>query len=816
MGAGIAAAGWDIVNWSSVASIAMSWVISPLMGGIIAAGPPPDPQAAGLLPRRSAGTGRENRPVMIGVMGWAFTTYVALKGIKKIVAVSFPTAMVAGIVAGICVYILVRPLIVRARPRLTANRDGVNRLFTIPLIFAAALLSFAHGANDVANAVGPLAGVVDVLSAGEGGGKVAIPLWVMAIGALGISIGLALFGPKLIRTVGSEITELDRARAFCIALSAAITVIIASQLGMPISSTHVALGAVFGVGFLREWLDQRIGKVAEAVLARHEGEPDFTEVEAVLMDFRNAPIEEKRRILKELKDMGPEAVITAAQRKELQRALKRQLVSRTSLLKIASAWVITLRSRPSWRRFSTSSCAACFCHDGEPPMKKYYLPVAIGALIIAFWLKPEVQEIAAGVAIFLFGMLMLEDGFKLFGGGILERMLARATRSTPRSILFGIVSTTLLQSSSLVSVITISFLSAGLISLIGGVGIVFGANIGTTTGAWLVAGLGLKVNIAAYAMPMIAISIVLVFQKSKLLRGIGFALGGLGFLFLGIHHMKEGFEAFRDQIDLSRFALPGLVGLVVYTLIGMAATVIMQSSHATMVLIITALAAGQITYDNALALAIGANIGTTITAIIGALGANFQGKRLALAHLIFNVLTAAVALVFISPLREAVDWVSANVGIGADDFALKLAVFHTIFNVLGVALVVPFLRSLVAFLERRIVEPEPDVSRPHYLNEAVDEFPQTLESALRQEVMHLYENAVELILHGLNLHRHEIYAAEVIADTVRKSRKPIDLDIDEAYEHRIKTLYSAIVDYSTRAGDRRISTGNRRSDLRAP
>src|SRR6056297_624895 len=313
-------------------------------------------------------------------------------------------------------------------------------------------------------------------------------------------------------------------------------------------------------------------------------------------------------------------------------------------------------------------------------MTRYYLPVAISALLLAFWISPNAQEIAAGVAIFLFGVLMLEDGFKLLGGGMLERLLERATRSVSRSILFGIVSTTVLQSSSLVSVITISFLSAGLISLMGGVGIIFGANIGTTTGAWLVAGLGLKVDIAAYAMPMIALSIILVFQKSKVLRGVGYALAGLGFLFLGIHHMKEGFEAYKDQIDLLRFALPGLVGLVVYTLLGTVSTVIMQSSHATMVLVLTALAAGQITYENALALAIGGNIGTTITAIIGALGANFQGKRLALAHLIFNVTTAAVALIFIAPLRDLVDAISATVGIGSDDYALKLAVFHTIFN----------------------------------------------------------------------------------------------------------------------------------------
>ncbi len=438
-------------------------------------------------------------------------------------------------------------------------------------------------------------------------------------------------------------------------------------------------------------------------------------------------------------------------------------------------------------------------------MTRYYLPVAIAALLLAFWASPDAREIAAGVAIFLFGMLMLEDGFKLFGGGALQRVLARATGSVPRALAFGIVSTTLLQSSSLVSVITISFLSAGLISLVGGVGIIFGANIGTTTGAWLVAGLGLKVDIAAYAMPMIALSIVLVFQKAKGLRGIGYALAGLGFLFLGIHHMKEGFDAFKDQIDLTRFALGGVAGLAVYTLIGTVATVVMQSSHATMVLILTALAAGQISYENALALAIGANIGTTITAIIGALGANFQGRRLAAAHLIFNVATAAVALLLIAPLRDLVDWISAGAGIGAADHAMKLAVFHTVFNLLGVALMLPLLGRLIGLLEARIPEPLPDISRPHYLNQAVDEFPQTLESALRNEVRHLYDNAADLILHGLNLHRDEVYASDDIAGTVRRSRAAIELDFDAAYEHRVKTLHAAIVEFATRAGDRRLS-----------
>lgn len=341
-GAGIAATGWDIVNWDSMAKIALSWVVSPVTGGIVAA------FFLYLLKRlvffksEPIEAAKKIVPIMIAIMVWAFTTYIALKGIKKIVKIDFTSALLAGLVFALLAYILVKPMVNRAAPLLENNRDGVNRLFTIPLILSAALLSFAHGANDVANAVGPLAGVVDVLTAGDGGAKVAVPLWVMVIGALGISVGLALFGPKLIRTVGSEITELDRARAFCIALAAAITVIIASQLGMPISSTHVALGAVFGVGFLREFLEKRLGQAVEEVLHHHEGEPDFDQVEKVLMNFQNAPPEDKMRILNNLKKMGPEAVIDAAERKVLQKALKRQLVKRSSLLKIVSAWIITV------------------------------------------------------------------------------------------------------------------------------------------------------------------------------------------------------------------------------------------------------------------------------------------------------------------------------------------------------------------------------------------------------------------------------------------------------------------------------------------
>ncbi len=342
LGAGAASSGWSIVNWDVVGQIAASWVISPLVGGLIAAGALYALKQTVLFKDEPVKEAVKVVPLMIGVMAWAFTTYIALKGITNLIDISFTAATVIGLVVGVVVYLVVRPLIAKKAPNLPQDRDGVNRLFTLPLICAAALLSFAHGANDVANAVGPLAGIVEVLDTGVAGGEAGIPLWVMAIGAIGIAVGLGLFGPKLIRTVGSEITELDRSRAFCIALAAAVTVIVASQLGLPISSTHVALGGVFGVGFLREFLEQRLSVEIEDVLRSHHGEPDFKEVERALWDFKNAPPEAKRRMLKTLEKMGPEAVITAAQRKQLRKALQRELVKRSMLLKVVSAWVITL------------------------------------------------------------------------------------------------------------------------------------------------------------------------------------------------------------------------------------------------------------------------------------------------------------------------------------------------------------------------------------------------------------------------------------------------------------------------------------------
>ena len=432
-------------------------------------------------------------------------------------------------------------------------------------------------------------------------------------------------------------------------------------------------------------------------------------------------------------------------------------------------------------------------------IRKIFLPSILLVLAYGFWISPDFKEISAGVAIFLFGMLSLEEGFKAFTGGLLENLLRRTTNKLWKSLSFGIITTTVMQSSSLVSVITISFLSAGLISLAAGIGIIFGANLGTTTGAWLVAGFGLKVKISAYAMPMIVFGVILIFQKSKELKGIGYVLTGLGFLFLGIHHMKEGFDAFKDTIDLTAYAVSGYAGIFLFTLLGLIATVIMQSSHATLVLIITALAAQQITYENALALAIGANIGTTVTAILGAMSANVEGRRLAGAHLIFNTVTAAIAIAMIYQLTHIVDLVSGWLGIASDNYTLKLAVFHTIFNLIGVLVMTPFINPMVRFLENFLKPKVRTTAQPRYLNRASIDFAETAINAVRKETLHLYDNAFEIIAGGLRLKPAWIRSDRPITELTNSSTRSREIDIDEQYNRQVKGLYSDIIDYMSEA-----------------
>ncbi|MBU3015281.1 Na/Pi symporter [Poseidonibacter lekithochrous] len=437
-------------------------------------------------------------------------------------------------------------------------------------------------------------------------------------------------------------------------------------------------------------------------------------------------------------------------------------------------------------------------------LRSFLLPLILLILAYGFWISPDFKEISAGVAIFLFGMLTLEEGFKSFSGGTLENILQKSTDKLHKSISFGFIATAIMQSSSLVSVLTISFIGAGLIGLTQGIGIILGANIGTTTGAWLMAGFGLKVKISAYAMPMLVFGIILIFQKAKALKGIGYILAGLGFLFLGIHYMKDGFEAFKASVDLASFAVDGFKGLMIFIGIGILATVVMQSSHATIVLILAALSVGQITYENALALTIGANIGTTITAVIGSLSSNIDGKRLAGAHFIFNIITAIIAIVFIDQLMSIVTIISDLLGIDKDNHTLRLAVFDSFFKIMGVIIFIPFVDKLVNFLQKTIILSKKDINglqedNAKYLNDSVLALPSTAMAAIKRETFHLYENAFEIISHGINVKRRNILSTMPIEQVIEENYSTSKIDIDDFYNRKVKGIYGEIIDFSARA-----------------
>jgi PiT family inorganic phosphate transporter len=304
IGAGIAAVGFSVVNWPTMGLIAASWVISPLMGGVIAAVFLAFIKANIIYRDDKIAGAKRWVPVLVALMAGVFSAYLVIKGLKRVWRPDPWLVAAIGVAIFAVAYVIINPLIRKQAEGMENRNKSVRTLFTIPLICSAALLSFAHGSNDVANAVGPLAAIVGAAETGQVAAKVEIPAWVMFIGAAGISAGLLLFGPKLIRTVGQQITRMNPMRAYCVALSAAITVIIASALGLPVSSTHIAVGAVFGVGFYREWQTARRTHINHG---RYHGaaKPNSGE--------------------------DPSA-----------RAQRRKLVRRSHLISIGAAWVITV------------------------------------------------------------------------------------------------------------------------------------------------------------------------------------------------------------------------------------------------------------------------------------------------------------------------------------------------------------------------------------------------------------------------------------------------------------------------------------------
>lgn len=403
--------------------------------------------------------------------------------------------------------------------------------------------------------------------------------------------------------------------------------------------------------------------------------------------------------------------------------------------------------------------------------------------------------IAFGICIFLYGLFVLELSFSEFSG--IENFLKKATSSRFKSFIFGLITTFITNSSGLVSVLAISFLSAGLISLAAGLAIIYGANIGTVSTAWLVAGIGLKTEIIYYAMPLAVIGVIMFFNRSKKIKSVGYFTFSIGLLFLGIHYMKSGFDDIKNTIDLASYAMESVRGLLVYTLAGIIVTMIMQSSTATITLAITALSVGQMSYENAVAIAIGSNVGSTVLAVIGSINASSEGRKLMLGHVAFNVVTAIVTLSFIKFVVPLTDFVAEILGIRADDYSMKLAAFHTIFNMIGVFIFYPFTTRVVKILDRVVTvdQKRSKIVTAKFLDDQSVNFADSAFAQLIKEMEHLYSNAASIIAKSISVSKNDIDSPLSAEEIIRSRNTPLDINFDELYNNRFKEIYSQIISY---------------------
>lgn len=348
---------------------------------------------------------------------------------------------------------------------------------------------------------------------------------------------------------------------------------------------------------------------------------------------------------------------------------------------------------------------------------------------------------AGGLGIFLLAMTMMTAGLKVFGGERLKRHLERWTSSPLRGVATGALVTALVQSSSAVTVATIGFVNAGILSLGHALGVIFGANLGTTMTGWLVSVTGFGFKIEAVALPIIALGVGLrVTVQNKRLRGLGEALAGFGLFFLGLAILKEAFSEVSATFGTATLAAAGtgVAGVALFAVIGLVATILTQSSSAAVALILTAASQSALGLGAAAAAIIGANLGTTSTAAFAVIGATPNAKRVAAGHILFNLLTGLVALAILPALLWATRELGELLGL-SNQPAIVLALFHTVFNVTGVVLLLPFIGALTAFLQRRFTTAEESMSRPRHLDRTVAATPSFAVPALEQELRRMQD-----------------------------------------------------------------------------
>lgn len=311
----------------------------------------------------------------------------------------------------------------------------------------------------------------------------------------------------------------------------------------------------------------------------------------------------------------------------------------------------------------------------------------------------NIFSLVGSLALFLFGMKTMSEGLEKFAGDRLRSILAAMTKNRVMGVLTGILITALIQSSSATTVMVVSFVNAGLMTLGQSIGVIMGANIGTTVTAWIISAVGFKVNIAAFAIPLLAIGMPLIFSNKGNRKSIGEFVFGFSFLFMGLAFLQEAATAMNigDMVAsmLSHVPQDSFLTILLFVIVGALVTMIVQASAATMA--ITLMLFGMnipgFGFEQAAALAMGQNIGTTITAFMASLTANTQARRAALAHMFFNVFGVVAFLIVFYPACDAVSWFVDSIMGGGNDL-FKLSAFHTAFNIINTLLLIGFVRQI--------------------------------------------------------------------------------------------------------------------------
>lgn len=318
--------------------------------------------------------------------------------------------------------------------------------------------------------------------------------------------------------------------------------------------------------------------------------------------------------------------------------------------------------------------------------------------------------IFGGIGLFLLGMTMLTTGLKEIAGDALKRWLNTFTKGTFSAVVSGAVMTMLVQSSTATTLLTIGFVSAGLLTFIQSVGVIIGANIGSTSTGWIISLIGFKISLQAMALPIIGIGVFMSLIAPSNVKKLGGVLAGFGLLFLGIDMLQQGMGSVQNLISFDAIQADSFLSILLLIIIGLIMTVIMQASSAAMAATLTALFAGAIDFEQAAYLVIGQNIGTTATALFASIGASVSAKRTAMTHLLFNVVTAAIVTIIFPYFLQFTKWLTVLMA-GTFDETLGLAIFHTLFSILGAILFMPFIKQFANFLIKIVPERENALTR---------------------------------------------------------------------------------------------------------